>query len=260
MGERPPRMQPVAPEVPEELVPVAPSEGVTSPSAPEAMAPEAPQELIPAKQDEVSVESSEEIAGWLREREEVVLTLRSKEKGSSALLKAGGSFRGELQVGVAPGGLLYLEDMNMGRVSEVTNEGNGIYAVQTEDGAVYELKKAVPEEQESVPEEAPAPIESSNVVEPFPTAEATREQFPDLPKEFEKVVITKTAIKEGQTSSVAAGAVYEGILLGDIAEGMSLSTTAVSTGAIERGGISQVGPGEFQIETGTSTYRIKKAS
>ena len=110
------------------------------------------------------------------------------------------------------------------------------------------------------PTEAAAPVEALDVSEPFPTAEATRERFPDLPKEFEKIVITKTAIKEGQTSSVAAGAVYEGVLLGDIAEGMSLATTAVSTGKIERDGITQVGPGEFQIETGTSTYRIKKAS
>jgi hypothetical protein len=216
---------------------------------------------------EVAVESAETplegIADWVKERAEVSLTLRSKAEGATTFLKVGGSLHGELPYNVAVGSELYLDSMTMGgvgQISEVASKGNGVYSVRTEDGSVYELKKALPEEEASVPTQAPVPVEARNIAEPFPTAEATRERFPELPKEFEKIVITKTAIKEGQTSSVAAGAVYEGILLGDIAEGMSLSTSAVSTGAIERGGITQVGPGEFQIETSTSTYRIKKAS
>ena len=207
--------------------------------------------------------SSEGVADWARDGAEVSLTLRSKAEGVQTLLKTGGSFEGALVDNVVVGSELRLDSMVMGgagRVADITSEGNGVFAVRTEDGAVYELKKALPKEEMSAPTEAAAPVEALDVSEPFPTAEATRERFPDLPKEFEKIVITKTAIKEGQTSSVAAGAVYEGVLLGDIAEGMSLATTAVSTGKIERDGITQVGPGEFQIETGTSTYRIKKAS
>jgi hypothetical protein len=213
-----------------------------------------------AREMSAGAEAVEEIAGWVRGRQDVVLTLRSKEEGSSALLKAGGSFKGELQFNPVVGGELYLEDINAGRVSKISSEGNGVFAVSTEDGAIYELKKAPAEERVNTPEQAPVPVEAVSEEEPFPTAEATREQFPDLPKEFEKVIITKVLIKEGQTSSVPPGARYEGLVLGDIAEGKKLTTTVMNTGAIERGGISRVGEGKFKIETETSTYLLEKAA
>lgn len=239
MGEGPPKIKPAPPE---ELLPVAPSEGLASPSAPEAMPPKVSQELIPAETDEVSVEASEEFSDLPKEGEVVTLTKQSINEGADSARFVGGSFSGALLAPIEIGRSVNYGALQTSPVKAISRGENGKFRIETAT-SVYELEpgKVSP----TIPADA---VESEN------QTEGSVEKLPEMPKAGERVVIQKVSENEAEVQASRR----EGTLGADVVEGAQLFMISNgkpwSSSNIKKAYVG--GRNKFYIETVNSTYEI----
>lgn len=214
MREGPPKIQPVAPEVPEELVPTAPSEGLDSPSAPEVEAPEVPQELIPVEVDEVSLESAEEFPDLPKEGDPVTLTKTALDEGAESAFPVGTVFKGVLLANIEINKQIFVGGNRTSRVSEIQRVGEGTFRIRS-GTSWYELVSGY--SAEGADSTANEPLEAEG------TEEATVEAAPEPLKEGERVSIQKVSMLDFKE---AQGERMEMALVADLMEGSVIAAAS----------------------------------